>query len=127
MIGTFSKGLLASGVVPTLRLRQQRYLGATVWVGTATRAGLPVSTTHAIVGSVIAARTIAYRLSRVKLGNGRDENCAAPAAQPRCRPHHYSLLLRTWKYFAVPIGDSAECLCTEVESGSVAATTTISR
>jgi len=53
MVGTFGKGLLTSGIVPTFSAAVATILGAGAWVAFVTSAGLPVSTTHAIVGSPV--------------------------------------------------------------------------
>ena len=66
MVATFGKGLLTSGVVPTLPAAVATILGAALWIALATRFGLPVSTTHAIVGSIAGVTAIAYGLSGMK-------------------------------------------------------------
>ncbi len=60
MVQTFGKGLLASGVYPTLAMAIAVISGAALWVGIATLRGLPVSTTHAIVGSVVGIAVIGF-------------------------------------------------------------------
>src|SRR5258708_815907 len=65
MVGTFGKGLLTSGIVPTFSAAIATILGAGAWVAFATSAGLPVSTTHAIVGSIVGVGAIAYGVSGV--------------------------------------------------------------
>ena len=60
MINTFGKALLTDGTVPTLPAAVATIIGAATWVAIATRTGLPVSTTHAIVGSIAGVATIAY-------------------------------------------------------------------
>lgn len=60
MIVTFGKGLLAGNVVPTFAAAIATLIGAGLWVGLATRFGLPVSTTHAIVGSIAGVTSVAY-------------------------------------------------------------------
>jgi inorganic phosphate transporter, PiT family len=66
MVQTFGKGLLANGTVPTFAAALATILGASVWVAIATRTGMPVSTTHAIVGSVVGVAALAYGLHGVK-------------------------------------------------------------
>lgn len=62
MVTAFGKGLLGPGVTPTLAAALATILGAAVWVIVATRTGLPVSTTHAIVGSIAGVSLVAYGL-----------------------------------------------------------------
>lgn len=60
MLATFGSGLLGPGVTPTFAASLAAIGGATGWVLLATRTGLPVSTTHAIVGAVVGAALAAY-------------------------------------------------------------------
>lgn len=66
MIQTFGKGLLANGTVPTFTAALATILGASAWVAIATRTGMPVSTTHAIVGSVVGVAALAYGIAGIK-------------------------------------------------------------
>jgi inorganic phosphate transporter, PiT family len=66
MVQTFGKGLLANGTVPTFAAVLATILGASAWVAIATRTGMPVSTTHAIVGSVVGVAALAYGLHGIK-------------------------------------------------------------
>ena len=54
LLKVFSKGLLADGFDPA-RIALAVAAGASLWVLIASRLGLPVSTTHAIVGAIIGA------------------------------------------------------------------------
>jgi inorganic phosphate transporter, PiT family len=60
MLQTFGKGLLGNGVHATLGAAVAMIAGAALWVAFATRKGLPVSTTHGIVGSVTGVACVAY-------------------------------------------------------------------
>ncbi|MGE4054360.1 MAG: inorganic phosphate transporter [Vicinamibacterales bacterium] len=60
MLRTFGDGLLASGVVPVPPAAAGTLGGAGLWVLIATRAGLPVSTTHALVGAIVGSSLAAY-------------------------------------------------------------------
>lgn len=66
MVQTFGKGLLANGTVPTFAAALATVLGASAWVAIATRTGMPVSTTHAIVGSLAGVAALAYGLQGIK-------------------------------------------------------------
>lgn len=60
MVATFGRGLLAPSVHPTWPAALATILGATAWVVLATRTGLPVSTTHAILGALAGVGALAY-------------------------------------------------------------------
>lgn len=66
LVTTFGKGLLAAEARPSLSAAVAVIAGAAAWVSTATRTGLPVSTTHAIVGSMMGVAAIAYGPSAVR-------------------------------------------------------------
>ena len=66
MVQTFGNGLLARGVVPTFIAALATILGASACVALATQTGMPVSTTHAIVGSIAGVATIAYGLHGIR-------------------------------------------------------------
>lgn len=60
MLDTFGKGLLQRGTAPSFAAAAATILGAALWVAFASRTGLPVSTTHAIVGSLVGVAATAY-------------------------------------------------------------------
>jgi inorganic phosphate transporter, PiT family len=60
MLDTFGKGLLQRGTMPSFAAASATILGAALWVAFASRTGLPVSTTHAIVGSLVGVAAAAY-------------------------------------------------------------------
>jgi inorganic phosphate transporter, PiT family len=66
MVATFGHGLISPGMTPTFAPALATLCGATAWVLIATRAGLPVSTTHAIVGSVAGVAALAYGTGAVQ-------------------------------------------------------------
>ena len=55
LINAFTKGFLNPSFIIDLTFVAGVILGATAWVGFATRAGLPVSTTHALLGGIVGA------------------------------------------------------------------------
>lgn len=60
MVRTFSRGLLASDAAGLPALGPSVLVGAVVWVLVASRTGLPVSTTHALVGAIVGAGFMAF-------------------------------------------------------------------
>jgi inorganic phosphate transporter, PiT family len=123
MVSTFGKGLLASGIVPTLAAAIATILGAAAWVAFATSAGLPVSTTHAIVGSVVGVGTIAYGFSGVNWAVVGGKIALPLLLSPIVALIATTVVLRSWKYFATPSGNIGECLCAEVESSQLSMAT----
>ncbi|MBI1873175.1 MAG: inorganic phosphate transporter [Acidobacteria bacterium] len=66
MLATFGNGLLAPGATPTFAAALAALIGAATWVLLATRTGLPVSTTHALVGSLMGVAATAYGVDGVR-------------------------------------------------------------
>lgn len=66
MLTTFGQGLLGAGVTPTLTTALAVVFGAAAWVLIATRTGLPVSTTHAIIGALTGVALVAFGMTGVR-------------------------------------------------------------
>lgn len=60
MVKTFRSGLLSSDVSASPAFAAAVLAGAMAWVLLASRAGLPVSTTHALTGAIVGAGLIAF-------------------------------------------------------------------
>ncbi|HVH85466.1 MAG TPA: inorganic phosphate transporter [Terriglobales bacterium] len=120
LVTTFGKGLFSAGVTPTLYAALATLIGAGLWVGLATRWALPVSTTHAIVGSIAGVAVIAYGP-----GGMNWTVLTGKVALPLLLSPVVSLvisagILRIWNFLS-PSG--ADCLCAEiVEQRPLAAT-----
>ncbi|MBI4463611.1 MAG: inorganic phosphate transporter, partial [Acidobacteria bacterium] len=116
LIETFGKGLLADGTVPTLTAAVATIIGAGVWVAIATRTGLPVSTTHAIVGSIAGVGVIAYgfrAFNWMALGS----TVVLPLLlSPILALLVTAAVLKLWRSGTIPAGRAAaDCLCMEPE------------
>ncbi len=68
MLATFGTGLLAPGVTPSFGAATAALAGTAAWVAIATTTGLPVSTTHALVGAVIGATTASHGPGAIRWG-----------------------------------------------------------
>jgi len=116
MVETFGKALLASGVIPTLAATVATIIGAGAWIAIATRTGLPVSTTHAIVRSIAGVGIMAYGLDGfnwVALGT----RVALPLLlSPFVALLATVALLKAWTALSGgPERQKADCLCVVME------------
>lgn len=68
MLTTFGNGLLTTGATPTLATALAVVLGAAAWVAIASRTGLPVSTTHALVGALVGVAIVAFGTAGIRWG-----------------------------------------------------------
>lgn len=66
LIGTFTKGFIAQHVRQTEIFALAVLLGAILWVFFATATSLPVSTTHAITGSLVTVGAVVYGVNNVQ-------------------------------------------------------------
>ena len=65
----FTEGLISNEVVLTPGFSIAVATGVVAWIMVATRAGMPVSTTHAIVGSITGAAFLAFGPSNILWGS----------------------------------------------------------
>jgi PiT family inorganic phosphate transporter len=112
MLATFGHGLIASGVAPTFAAALATLCGAAAWVLIATRAGLPVSTTHAIVGSLAGVAALAYGASAVQWSVLWGKVALPLLVSPAAAFVLTSLLLRT------RIAKRADCICSELAAST---------
>jgi PiT family inorganic phosphate transporter len=66
LIGTFTKGFIAKGVAQTEIFALAVLVGAILWVLLATRISMPVSTTHAITGSLVFVGAFVFGTQNVQ-------------------------------------------------------------
>jgi inorganic phosphate transporter, PiT family len=114
MIATFAHGLLATGATPSLAAALATIGGAAAWVLIATRTGLPVSTTHAIVGSLVGVASLAYGLGAVQWAALWSKVALPLVASPVAALALTALALRT------RLGSRADCVCAGLEPAAVA-------
>jgi len=118
MVQTFGKGLLSSNVHPSVAAATATLAGAALWVAIATRKGLPVSTTHAIVGSVAGVASAAYGMGGVNWVAFGSKIILPLLLSPVLSLALTFAVLRLWKVFAP--NSAADCLCLEVPQPTVA-------
>lgn len=120
MLSTFGNGLLSPGTTPTFAGALAALMGAGGWVLVATRTGLPVSTTHAIVGSLVGVATLAYGAEAVRWSSLGTKVVLPLLASPIVSLLITAVLLRvTGRRHSAQA--SADCICAEVEPAMVAA------
>ena len=115
MIATFAHDLLATRATPSLAAALATISGAAAWVLIATRTGLPVSTTHAIVGSLVGVGTLAYGAGAIQWTALWSKIALPLVASPVAAFALTALVLRT------RLARRADCLCASVEPAAVAA------
>lgn len=117
MVQTFGSGFLADGIHPTLAAALATIAGAILWVAIATRRGLPVSTTHAILGSIMGASFLAYGMDGVKWSILGSKVALPLLLSPVAALVLTAGLLRTWRACATGLEAAhveMDCLCVEI-------------
>ncbi|HEY3131562.1 MAG TPA: anion permease [Acidobacteriota bacterium] len=121
MVKTFGKGLLAPGVRPTVATAVAVICGAAFWIGIATRRGLPVSTTHAIVGSVVGVALLAFGPAGMNWSS-----LTAKIVLPLLLSPAVALLLTAIALRAAnAIAPSTDCVCVRTAQPILATTATL--
>jgi PiT family inorganic phosphate transporter len=123
MLTTFGNGLLSSGTTPTFAGALAALVGAAGWVLFATRAGLPVSTTHAIVGSLVGVSALAYGLDAVRWSALGAKVVLPLLVSPLAALLATAVILRTTGRRASGAA-SIDCVCAEVEPEAIAVAAT---
>jgi inorganic phosphate transporter, PiT family len=115
LLTTFGRGVFAAGTTPTFPVALAIILGAGAWVALATFTGLPVSTTHAIVGAMTGVAAWAYGLHGVNWGALVSKIALPLALSPLVSIAVTMGLLRILKFFSGTNNASADCICAELE------------
>ena len=119
MIGTFGAGLLTAGVTPALDAALAALLGAAACVGIATLLGLPVSTTHAIVGSVAGVYSFSLGFGGVNWAGVAGKIVLPLLVSPFLALLLVVATLRLERRVTSHFEEAPECLCVDVESGEL--------
>ncbi len=128
LVRTFATGMLAPGTHPTTATALAVICGAALWVAISTRQGLPVSTTHAIVGAVSGVAIIAFGLHGMNWAV-----LAGTVALPLLLSPVAALVLTALSVRILnTVAPRADCVCLEtaqtaiaMETGTVVATAPI--
>jgi inorganic phosphate transporter, PiT family len=115
MIGTFGAGLLREGIKPTLDVALAALLGAAACVGIATLLGLPVSTTHAIVGSVMGVYAFSLGFSGINWAALAGKIVLPLLVSPLLSLILVRAVLPAARLITNRLGNTPECLCLAVE------------
>jgi inorganic phosphate transporter, PiT family len=121
MVGTFGAGLLREGSKPTFDGVLGALLGAAACVGVATWLGLPVSTTHAIVGSVAGVYSFSLGFGAVNWGALGGKIVLPLLASPFLALALVMTVLGAERLVARRLGKAPECLCAGVEPAGLPA------
>jgi inorganic phosphate transporter, PiT family len=113
MVQTFGTGLLARGVHPTMAAAVAAIAGAASWVALSTRKGLPVSTTHAILGAVSGVAIAAYGVAGVNWAGLGGKILLPLLLSPVASLALTLAVLKTWGLIAP--GVATDCVCIETE------------
>jgi inorganic phosphate transporter, PiT family len=119
MLSTFGSGVIAAGVKPSFGAALATLAGAAGWVAIATRTGLPVSTTHALVGALTGVAAIAYGLGAVRWSVLGGKVALPLLASPLVSFLVTSLALRLTSSRSAA-GAGADCACAELAPAVVA-------
>lgn len=122
MVKTFGNGLFAASVHPSFQAAIAIILGAALCVGVATRLSLPVSTTHAIVGSIAGVAITAYGLGGMHWAALIGKVALPLLLSPVASFVLTRLVLAAWKF--VSPESQTDCVCAEVTQPAVLAATT---
>ena len=124
MLTTFVKGLLAPGTTPTFAGALAALVGAAGWVLLATRTGLPVSTTHAIVGSLVGVAASVYGVDAVKWSALGARVLLPLLVSPFASLLITGMLLSTTRQRRFACDAGATCVCATVHPAMVAVAAT---
>jgi inorganic phosphate transporter, PiT family len=109
MVQIFGKGLLSPHIQPTNAGALAAIAGAALWVLLATHRGMPVSTTHAIVGSIMGVGWVAYGAGGVRWAVLGGKVLLPLLLSPIVASMTTAIAMKAWNAWA----PNAECVCAE--------------
>ena len=115
MIVTFGSGMLAKHSAPTLAGTLAVLLSVAACVGMATLFGLPVSTTHALVGAIAGVYSFHYGVSGVNWGILGGKVVLPLLLSPVLALALTVALLGAWRLITIRFRKAPECVCLELE------------
>jgi PiT family inorganic phosphate transporter len=115
MLHTFGHGFFMSGVEPTMSIAAATIAGAAAWVGLATRTNLPVSTTHAIVGSLAGVGAFAFGGASIQWAIFLGKIVLPLLLSPLIAALVTAAVARGVRWLFGPATE-ADCLCADVEA-----------
>lgn len=116
MLATFGHGLLSEGAAPSFASALAVLVGAAGWVLLATRTGLPVSTTHALVGALVGVALLAHGPGGVAWGALGGKVALPLLLAPAVALVLTGVILRAWPGREPDAAAKADCLCLDVAS-----------
>jgi inorganic phosphate transporter, PiT family len=121
MVATFGVGLLREGSKPAYDGALAALLGAAACVAVATWLGLPVSTTHAIVGSVAGVYSFAFGFGGVNWGIMGEKIVLPLLVSPFLALMLVVTIIRAERFVTKRFGKAPECLCIDFEPAALPA------
>ncbi len=115
LVATFGTALLAPGVTVSPSAAVAVALGAAACVLLATRIGLPVSTTHALVGALVGVGLLAYGSTGLRWDVLTSKIAAPLLLSPLVAALLAGVLFAAWGRLTDGDAAAADCLCATVE------------
>ncbi len=118
MLATFGSGIVVTGTTPTFIAATATLLGAAAAVLLATRVGMPVSTTHAIVGALVGVGALAYGVDGIRWSTMGEKIVVPLLLSPAVAFVAVAAILRLGRRGGAGSA-GADCLCAEVRPATV--------
>lgn len=116
MVETFGRGLLGAHLHPTIAGALAAIAGASLFVLLATQLGMPVSTTHAIIGSIIGVAWVSYGVVGIQWAVLGGKILLPLLVSPILAGLATAIVLKAWNAWA----PRADCVCAEATQPALA-------